>query len=376
MLKIFLTGDNHIGLKYASHSAAEQIRAKRTDAFRGMVEAANAEGCGLFVIAGDMFENTYSVSKRDIVSLLDILSHFNGTAAVLPGNHDYYDETSKLWQYFNEAVKEYDNIMPLTEYRPYTLSCGDDDAVLYPALCTSLHSAPGENNLGWIKNADIVPGSIYRIGIAHGAVKGETIDSEGEYFLMTRDELESIPVDVWLIGHTHVPFPRDLKEDSYTSGERIFNAGTHVQTDVSCRTPGECFIIEIDSDKTVRAKKFVSGNIGFYRKNIEVRAGGLSRTLINELAGIGDRSVVDITLTGTVSDDEYENRRDIIETALSRFIEGTYNDSALSRLITSEIIDAEFPETSFSAKLLKALLDNPMEAQLTYELLKGLKEDR
>ena len=42
-------------------------------------------------------------------------------------------------------------------------------------------------------------------------------------------ELEDIPVDVWLIGHTHVPFPRDLTE-VFTASDKIFNAGTHVQT--------------------------------------------------------------------------------------------------------------------------------------------------
>ncbi len=70
-----------------------------------------------------------------------------------------------------------------------------------------MHSAPGENNLGWIKEAEIDP-SVFNIGIAHGALEGETIDSEGLYFLMSRPELEAIPVDVWLIGHTHVPFRR------------------------------------------------------------------------------------------------------------------------------------------------------------------------
>lgn len=379
MLHIFVTGDNHIGLKYASHEKASELIAARIDAFDGMVEKANENNCDLFVITGDLFENTYGIAKRDIAALLDKLSVFRGAVVVLPGNHDYYDKDTKLWKDFNDAVKDKDNIFLLTDYRPYPIPVNDEEVILYPALCTSLHSAPNENNLGWIKEENIEADSVYRIGIAHGAVEGETIDNEGQYFLMKRSELESISVDAWLIGHTHVQFPKNLKEDSYTEGERIFNAGTHVQTDVSCNTEGCCFIIEIENGdglKKVRAKKIISGGLRFYRRQIAVSDGEMENIIKRELSDIPDNSVVDIILSGAVSDEEYENRASIIEKVLARFIEGTYNDYALSKLITSDLIAKEFPETSFAANLLKDLLDNPKEAQLAYEMLKSIKEAR
>lgn len=375
MLRIFVTGDNHIGLKYASHKQSTVLASNRLTTFESMIQAANQESCDLFVITGDLFENTYSTSKKDIKALLDMLSDFKGIVAVLPGNHDYYDKEVKIWQYFNEVMANYDNIMLLTDYRPYELTASEERVVLYPALCTSLHSAQGQNNLDWIKETDIKEDGAYHIGIAHGAVEGETIDNEGQYFLMSRAELEAIPVDVWLIGHTHVPFPRNLTE-KFTPCDKILNAGTHVQTDVSCNTEGVCFIVEIDESKTVRAKNFASGNIRFYRKNIEVTAGKMENILTHELAGIDNNSVVDVVLTGTVYADEYENRNAIIESALSRFLEGMCNDYNLSKLISQDLIEAEFPETSFSANLLTSLLEEPKEAQLAYELLKSLKEGK
>ncbi len=375
MLRIFVTGDNHIGLKYASHEQAAVLASSRITAFEGMVRTANAESCGLFVITGDLFENTYSVSKRDIKALLELLSQFKGTVVVLPGNHDYYDKDVKVWQYFKDIVGAYDNIMLLTEYRPYELAIDGEDVVLYPALCTSLHSAPHQNNLGWIKELDIHDNGAYHIGIAHGAVEGETIDNEGQYFLMKREELESIPVHAWLIGHTHVPFPRDLTEE-LTVGHTIFNAGTHVQTDVACNTEGLCFVVEIADDKSIRAKKMISGNLRFYRQHIAVTAGEMETILTRELAGFADNSVVDLVLTGAVTAAEYEERARIAEKVLSRFVEGTYNDYALSKLISEELIASEFPETSFSAGFLTALLDEPKEAQLAYELLRSLKEGK
>ena len=375
MLRIFITGDNHIGLKYASHEQAAILASSRIAAFEGMVKTANQENCALFAITSDLFENTYSVSKRDIKTLLDALSCFNGTVVVLPGNHDYYDKDVKVWQYFKDVMASYDNIMLLTDYRPYEIDVNGEDVFLYPALCTSLHSAPGQNNLGWIKEATIDNDSAYHIGIAHGAVEGETIDNEGQYFLMKRSELESIPVDAWLIGHTHVPFPRNLTE-TYSATERIFNAGTHVQTDVSCNTEGLCFIVEVADNKSIRAKKVKSGNLRFYRKHITVTAGEMESTIGRELKDIADNSVVDIVLNGAVTIEEYEQRHKVIEGALARFIEGTYNDYSLSKLISKTLIESEFPETSFSAGLLNSLLEEPKEAQLAYELLKSLKEGK
>lgn len=373
-MRVFVTGDNHIGMKYANHPQAAVLIGERLTAFEGMVRKANEEGCALFVITGDLFENTYGIAKRDIQALLDRLSHFAGTVVVLPGNHDYYDKDVKVWQHFTELMAAYDNVLLLTEYRPYTLDVNGETVVLYPALCTSLHSAPGENNLGWMKDIEMAEGA-YHIGIAHGAVEGETIDSEGQYFLMKRSELNAIPVDAWLIGHTHVPFPRHLTEE-YTVGERIFNAGTHVQTNVSCNTEGVCFVVDIDGQKRVRAKRVVTGNLRFYRRQIAVTAGEMEEILLRELADIADHSVVDVELTGAVTVEEYDHRTAIIDGVLARFLEGTYRDEGLSKRISKELVESEFPETSFSAGLLTALLDEPQQAQLAYELLKSLKEGK
>lgn len=375
MLKIFVTGDNHIGLKYASHEQASVLAASRIDAFDSMVHAANSEDCDLFVITGDLFDKPKGILKGDIKTLLDILSGFHGTVAVLPGNHDYFDDDVQVWKYFRDLMTSCDNILLMTEYRPYPLTINGKEVVLYPAHCTSLHSAPGQNNLGWIKNIVIPDNGAYHIGVAHGAVEGETIDNEGQYFLMNRGELESIPVDLWLIGHTHVPFPRNLTK-SFTPAGKIFNAGTHVQTNVSCDTEGQCFIVELGENKSVRAKKFVSGNIRFYRKNIILNAGNMETMLERELAEFGDNSVVEIELSGAVTGEEYENRHEVIEKALSRFMESKYNESNLSKLISKDLINAEFAETSFSAAFLTALLNEPKEAQLAYELLNSLKEGK
>ena len=379
MIKLFVTGDNHIGLKYSSHCKGKEIIAKRFVAFDNMIKKANEEKCNLFIITGDLFDNNKQILQRDIKSVMEKLSLFEGTAVILPGNHDYYKPEAKLWQQIDNIIKSMDNILILNEYRPYEINVDEEKVILYPAFCTSLHSEPNENNLDWIKQQNIIHDEAYRIGIAHGAVVGETIDREGRYFSMERSELESIPVDVWTIGHTHVPFPRNLRENEYTEGERIYNSGTHVQTDVSCNTAGECFIIEIEKDngkKTVRAKKYVSGNIGFIRKYINVNADKMEEDLKKELSQYDNNTAIDVILSGAVSIEEYESKDKIIEKSLERFFESTYNCDNLSRLISEELINKEFAEQSFPAALLKGLLNNPKEAQLAYEMLKDIREGK
>lgn len=375
MLRIFLTGDNHIGLKYLGSGQAEKLVQKRMSAFEQMVRKANEEKCDLFVISGDLFDKTSGIGKKVIRELLGYLSGFAGTVAVLPGNHDYYDEEAKVWQDFREETERYDNILLLTEYRPYELSADDREIVLYPAFCTSRSSEPGKNNLGWIRNTVILPDGKYHIGIAHGAITGETIDREGAYFQMSREELEEIPVDVWLIGHTHVPVPRDLTEE-YRERGKVFNAGTHVQRDVHNNTEGQCFVIEIGDDRKVRAKKTVSGNMRFWRLPVAVTAGHMEAELNRAVKDLGDESVVELQIRGAVTDEEYRNRNGILERLMKRFIEGSWTDAELSRLITGDLIDREFPETSLAAGLLKSLLDEPVEAQLAYDLLKKMKGGR
>ena len=95
--------------------------------------------------------------------------------------------------------------------------------------------------------------------------------------------------------------------------------------------------------------------------------------LSDELKDLGDSSVVELIIQGSITADEYSRKAEIFETCLKRFTESRYDDCKLSRLITKQLIDSEFPETSFSARFLTALSDEPKQAQLAYDLIKTLK---
>lgn len=369
-MKIFLTGDNHIGLEYLNHPKKEYIIAERLNAISRMVDKANDEKCELLVVAGDLFDNNESIPKNISESVSNMLSEFKGQVLILPGNHDFYTPEVKLWKDFPIG----DRMLLLKEYKTYPIHVGDETVVIYPAFCDSKLSS--ENRIGWIK--ELCEQGEYHIGISHGAIKGKTPDVDGTYFLMTKEELENIPVDIWLIGHTHTPFPRGLTENYEKQCERIFNAGTHVQRDVNNNTDGECFIIEIDNSKKIRAKKFCPSELRFYRikEPIEVKPNNFENILKRELGRFGDKSEVDITINGVVTDEEFEKCSDILDGLGNRFLDFQYHKESLVPFIGEEQIKRIFPETDLSAKLLLGLLDDPIAVKTAYDMLVELKGEK
>lgn len=378
MLKIFVTGDNHIGKKYDRYPDVKEILIQsRFECIKDMVRYAEKEQCDLFVITGDLFDNISAVKVSDVNRIVDILGEFGGNVLILPGNHDYYTGDEKVWKDFDRALENRShNITVLKEMRMYTYEIGEEKVMVYPALCQSKHS--DENNLGWIKDADVEDDGVYNIGIAHGALKGVTPDIEGRYYLMSEAELMEIPMDVWLIGHTHIPYP-NIGENA-VSGYRIFNPGTHEQTDYHNNTEGTCFVIELNKSEhetDTTAKKYISGHIRYYDLTLYIN-GNSEGTLENEMqslvSNLDEKSIVRIRIKGSINTEEYENRKLIYQKVLGRFLSYECVDDELSEEITIEKIRSEYSEMSFVSKLMEELIDEPVELQMAYELINQCKE--
>lgn len=379
MVKIFVTGDNHFGKKYDRYpNIKDKLIQSRFDCLKDMIDKAGEDGCELFVVTGDLFDNINTVKVGDIKQVVDIFTTFNGTVIVLPGNHDYYTGDEKVWKDFENALVS-NNIILIKEFRPYTFSTGEDTVIVYPAFCQSKHSK--ENNLNWIKNADIQRTGVINIGVAHGAIKGVTPDMKEQYFLMTENELSGIPVDAWFIGHTHIPYPNELIEDSDTTGYKIFNAGTHEQTDLRNNTDGNGFIITIDKKQSVAkvlARKYVSGRVHFYDLEVNVKPDSdtaLSDALKVALEGKDKNAVVRVKVSGSIKQSEYQNKEKIYKEILGEYLTYEKKDEELSEEITVDKIRTEFAETSFAAQFMEELMTNSTELQMAYQLLQNCKEN-
>jgi DNA repair exonuclease SbcCD nuclease subunit len=380
MLKIFVTGDNHFGKKYNRYpDAKKELINSRFECLKDMVRKAEAEACEFFIITGDLFDKTDNIKVGDVKQVVNILAGFSENVLILPGNHDYYTGHENVWKDFESALSSRENnITLLKEFREYLFESEDGKIVIYPAFCQSKHS--NENNLNWIKNQNIQKFGAINIGIAHGAIRGITPDINEEYFLMSESELSSIPVDVWLIGHTHIPYPDTLKDDEDTVGYKIFNAGTHEQTDLHNNTEGNGFIISIEkkgSEVKVSARKYVSGKIRFYDLYVSVKPENeiaLSNALKTILPDKDKKnSVIRLNIKGKIKQAEYLEKGMIYKKLLEEFLSYEIVDNELSEEITVERIRSEFAETSFAALFMEQLIDNPIELQMAYKLMQDCK---
>lgn len=377
MIKIFETGDIHVGKKYDRYpNIQEKLVESRFKCLENMVREAEKEECGLFVITGDTFEKVSNIKVEYIKRTVEILSSFGGTVLILPGNHDYYTEEANVWKDFERIMDKVDhNIILLKELKPVTIEEGNEKVTIYPCGCDSKYSE--ENNLGWIKDLPMDT-NIYNIGIAHGAIQGVTPDMEQKYYQMSEAELSEIPVDVWLIGHTHVPYPKMEIGKEYR-GNKIFNAGTPEQLHTDNNTLGYGFIITISKKAgraEVTAKARHTGLIAYYNSHISVKPTehALRNAIEKAISNFGSGTIIKLTINGVIKQEEYKKRFEIYEELLGKFMTYEIDDNSLSEEISRERIYKEFPEIGFAATVLERFLDNPIEIQMAYDLLKESRE--
>lgn len=375
MVRIFQTGDNHFGRKYDNYPAIrDTLIQSRFDSLRSMVRAAEAEGCDFFVVTGDLFDNNNRIAQKDVKKAVEILSEFGGRVLVLPGNHDFYTGEEKLWSDFLSALSQVDhNITLLAEMRPYSFDVEGETVIFYPAPCHAKHAA--RNNLGWIKALSFDDPAAFHIGVAHGAIEKLTPDMKNQYFLMSEGELNAIGVDAWLIGHTHIPYPQ-LPTDREETGYKIFNAGTHEQTDVSNNSTGFGFLLTL-THEGVRGRAFPSGRVFYPCLTVEAgRNKPLEQAIRDAVAGLDERSVVRLILKGSIPAEEYAARHQICEAALAPFLDYEVLDGELCEELTLDTILDTYPEISLAARLLTELMEDPLEVRMAYDLLAQCREHK
>lgn len=377
MIRLFHTADLHLGLKFTrgGYSPALQKRLvdQRLETLRGMVDLANARECGVFVIAGDLFD-TPRVLKGLVRETAEILTRFEGIVVVLPGNHDYVQEDDPLWPPFVDALGEGHHL--LQRETPCDLRDQGVPLVLFPGVCGSRHSK--QNAVGWVPAALeelSLPDEVRRVGVAHGSLEGLSPDFGGDYFPMTRKELESSGMDVWLLGHTHVRHPdRDRFE-----GERVLYPATPEPDGFDCRHAGHAWIVEIMDQGQVSGESVRTGRYRFRSLTKALTGGPDLELLKTEFAGFSpDIDLVKLSLSGRLPAEAYETRGEVIE-SLRRSVLYLEDDlSGLIREIRSSDIEREFTEGSFPFRLLSGVAGSADEAeaealQIAWELVKEAK---
>lgn len=377
MYKILLTGDAHIGRGVSGDDDFKTRYAEaRLESLAAAFRYASVERCDIAVISGDLFDTNYHVSTDLVDAVCNILSPalFSGPILILPGNHDFYDRSDDtLWHEMQKRLSP--NVTLMLEERPYTVT-GPDGPVFYPCICHSKHSAV--NSLGWL--TDITPGSgIVNIGVAHGSIEGTSLDSEGQYFPMTRKELAATGLNLWLMGHAHTAFDVDLG-----GGVHAYNAGTPQSTDLADRSGSQAMLVSILDDGSTAVKALPTGQIDFADISVNVGFGDdLKAKLAQEISAFNPaRTALRMKLMGSISAQDYDCRAQIYEKLLSGFLYvygGAPDDTALIREVTAEMVEALASGDSVFHSLLAGYIENGRQemAALAYDLMiRARKQDR
>lgn len=369
-LKILHCGDLHIGMKFSGYP--EELRRLLTEArfeiLDTIVERANEAECQLLAIAGDLFDKT-TIPVRDIERVADKLDRFAGDCVlILPGNHDYDNGLGGLWGHFQKRLSG--KTVILNEEKPYSLHDFDLDVVVYPAPCRRKHS--NTNNLSWMADKINKETARWHIGLAHGALSGLSPDLNQEYYPMSQEELEALQLDLWLLGHAHIPYPAQ----GSTLGQKIFNAGAPEPDGMDCQHEGHAWLLEITEEKEVQGILQSLGKYHFLTEARTIEDEEGFKSLCREYEGNnGEHTILRLGLSGIVEPEVYAKKEEYYRELSSKLAYFRVDDTDLRVRITQEVIEQEYTAGSFPYRFLSEFLSRgDQEAlQLAYELLREVK---
>jgi len=382
-IKILHTADLHIGKNYGSFNdypeVKEDLIEERYQVLDRLVSKANENSCDLFVVAGDLFDNPNFRKKKDVEKISPHLKKFEGRAIlILPGNHDYLSERNKdKWRW----LEDIENVLVLKNKDKYDISDRleeGNETCIYPAPCDQKISQ--ENNLDWIEESEKEEDR-FHIGIAHGHLEGCSYDEEGEYFPMTKDELNDRDMDLWLLGHVHVMIPRQETriEDHFYPGTPEGDGFKRLAEESE---KGKAWVIEIKDDKEISANSVDVGKHRFKYEEVNVEDMDDLEELKEYLEDDEhEDELLRLTVEGKMDKDDFEQAQEYINGLREdpkgfKYIE--VDDEEFNRRIDLDVVRDEFSEGSFSYKLLEKILEEESElnetaAELAYEMIEEMR---
>ncbi|MGM0602110.1 MAG: metallophosphoesterase family protein [Bacillota bacterium] len=370
-LRILHTADIHIGMKFSNYPAGlrEELVEARFESLQDLIFEANQSEADLFVITGDLFERI-NISEKDILHTIKILENFGGEfVLIIPGNHDYDNGMVDLWSYFKKNISN--KIKVLNEYRTFAINILNQNIILYPAFCDSKHSA--DNRIDWFKNTT-GPEDSLKIGLVHGALIDISPDMNNRYFSISAEELRNFDIDLWLLGHTHIPYPDKKK----VNDSKIFNSGTPEADGFDFSAESSAWMIEIDQSKNINAEKINCGRFVFLDIKENINSIEDLKFLINKILDKNtENKIVRLTLSGYINEESYLQKEEYYKKMREEFKYFLIDDSDLKIKISKEMIKREFSINSFPYQLLTELadrFDDDQPLQIAYELIREVQQ--
>ena len=372
-IKIFHTADLHLGMRFAGYpDVQDELINARHETLENMVEVANQESCTLFVMAGDLFDRT-TLNVKDISMAARTLNEFEGELVIiLPGNHDYYTHDSKLWNEFSKHAG--DRILILKNPDIYDLNKYHLKIKIYAAPCSAKHSS--ENMIKWVNSQKSSENDSIKIGLAHGSLEGVSPDFNKTYYPMTRKELESSGLDLWLLGHTHLPWPENPDKNS-----RILIPGTPEPDGFDCNHKGSAFIIDMESSSNMKVQKVSTGKYRFSINQVSLNNDNAITSMKRKYTGDEySNMVLRLILKGRLRKEELDKLEEAIDLINDNVLLLQTVKDELHESITSDLINSKFTENSFPHQLLSSLLEEKEEIsfkslQKAYDIIREVRNE-
>lgn len=367
-MKIFHIADLHLGRTFRNlPEAQDTLSEARYETLQKTIDKANELECDIFVISGDLFDRT-SMKVGDIQKAVRAINQFAGEVVlVLPGNHDYITADSQLWDRFKKEAEEH--VLVLDKKEPITLSVFEPEVVVYPAPCHAKHSA--DHAIGWVEETEKDNEAIH-LGIAHGSIEGVSPDFDQRYFPMTKHELESSGVNLWLMGHTHITWPEQPDKR-----DMIFNPGTPEPDGFSCNHEGRAFLHTIDADKKIATEIISTGTYRFVQMAEQISTAKDVEKMVERFSEDSwQQSVLELEVSGKMEEEAFESWQKNKSQIRENVLELRLDDSGVRRKVTAEQIQKEFAEGSFPEQLLSSFSEHKEEEelQMAYELIKEVQQ--
>ncbi|MDO6354804.1 metallophosphoesterase [Caloramator sp. CAR-1] len=355
------TSDLHIGMKFKNYSenVSKALHEARLRSLENLVKIANEKRCGLFLIAGDLFESTADTNRKYLDEVISTLRGFNGEyVAILPGNHDFFN-ISNFWVTFINLIKD-TNIIVLNEYRQYNLEINDEKVVLYPAYCDLKHSK--ENRLDWIKEYNNFDKEAFNILVSHGSIKGISPDLKDEYFGMSIDEINALNVDIAIVGHMHINYPFAIN----VKNEKLLIPGTPEPDGLDCKHEGYAWIVEVLDKKNFNAIKVKTGIYRFIDERCSINSYKELENYKNWLLeGNPRQKVVRVDFSGSIEEERSNDKNKCFDELSRKLFYFEYSDNIRKKFDKNQI-DKEFVRDSLPHRILSSIDDKEL-LELAYE---------
>jgi DNA repair exonuclease SbcCD nuclease subunit len=377
-IRVVLTADNHVDLKYQKYPdpVGKRLREERLAALERVVTGANQRRADLLVVAGDLFDGTDDrVTTKMVKATAEVLATFTGDRVlVLPGNHDYCTGAqSDLWKRFRSET-EGSPVLVLDSAEVHQFTIDEQPVQIFACPCNSKTSE--SNAIGWVREAQKDPTAI-RIGIAHGNVEGLGLDQADRYYNMTVEELEAAGLHTWLLGHIH----RRAPAEAGTGPRSFFMAGSTTPESVRRNAPGSAWSIEIGATGVVQFEPFQTGAVSFLRIVREfLPTDGPTDidALEAELSVLeANNTVLDLQLAGELAHDGLQRLDDLLQWVNTRGFIHASIDRAVNERLSAELIGRLHPAGTLAQRLLNDLLTSSEPGDATTALLaiKAMQSD-